>query len=97
MTGNSPLISTGNLTPTYLVGQIAIVTGSGGGIGYEAARALAWLGAHVRFYQGSKTAGGNTDDIKRLATESRGAGFAGREVISRRMRGKRSYRLPARL
>lgn len=31
----------------HLAGQVAIVTGAGGGIGYEAVRALAWLGARV--------------------------------------------------
>ena len=41
------LISTGNLTPKTLADQVAIVTGAGGGIGFEAARALAWLGARV--------------------------------------------------
>jgi NAD(P)-dependent dehydrogenase (short-subunit alcohol dehydrogenase family) len=41
------LISTGNLTPDTLAGQVAIVTGAGRGIGYEAARALSWLGAAV--------------------------------------------------
>ncbi|HEY3344256.1 MAG TPA: SDR family oxidoreductase, partial [Anaerolineaceae bacterium] len=41
------LISTGNLTRQTLKGQTAVVTGAGGGIGFEAARALVWLGAHV--------------------------------------------------
>jgi NAD(P)-dependent dehydrogenase (short-subunit alcohol dehydrogenase family) len=41
------LISTGILTRESLVGQTAVVTGAGRGIGYEAARALLWLGAHV--------------------------------------------------
>jgi NAD(P)-dependent dehydrogenase (short-subunit alcohol dehydrogenase family) len=41
------LIETGNLTPRSLAGQVAIVTGGGGGIGFEAARALVWLGASV--------------------------------------------------
>ena len=39
------LISTGNLSQTALAGKIALVTGAGGGIGYEACRALLWLGA----------------------------------------------------
>lgn len=42
-----PLITTGTLKEDALEGQVAIVTGAGGGIGYEAARALAWLGARV--------------------------------------------------
>jgi NAD(P)-dependent dehydrogenase (short-subunit alcohol dehydrogenase family) len=47
MTTKPILISTGNLTPTSLADQVAIVTGAGGGIGFETARALAWLGAKV--------------------------------------------------
>lgn len=42
-----PLIGTGILTQESLKGQVAIVTGAGGGIGFEAARGLAWLGARV--------------------------------------------------
>jgi NAD(P)-dependent dehydrogenase (short-subunit alcohol dehydrogenase family) len=41
------LISKGNLTQESLRGQVAIVTGAGRGIGFEAARALVWLGANV--------------------------------------------------
>jgi len=47
MTTNQPLISTGNLARQSLAGQIAIVTGAGRGIGYETARALAWMGVRV--------------------------------------------------
>lgn len=35
------------LAPDCLRGKTVIVTGAGGGIGYEAARALLWLGANV--------------------------------------------------
>lgn len=35
------------LKPDALDGETVIVTGAGGGIGYEAARALLWLGANV--------------------------------------------------
>ena len=41
------LINQGNLTKDSLKGEVAIVTGAGRGIGYEAARALIWLGANV--------------------------------------------------
>jgi NAD(P)-dependent dehydrogenase (short-subunit alcohol dehydrogenase family) len=41
------LISEGNLPRDSLKGEVAVVTGAGRGIGYEAARALVWLGANV--------------------------------------------------
>jgi NAD(P)-dependent dehydrogenase (short-subunit alcohol dehydrogenase family) len=41
------LISHGNLSSDSLKGEVAIVTGGGKGIGYEASRALLWLGARV--------------------------------------------------
>jgi NADP-dependent 3-hydroxy acid dehydrogenase YdfG len=44
---NVPLIGMGTLAGDALAGQVAVVTGAGRGIGFEAARALAWLGAHV--------------------------------------------------
>jgi NAD(P)-dependent dehydrogenase (short-subunit alcohol dehydrogenase family) len=40
-------ISKGKLKQGCLSGKVAVVTGSGRGIGYEAARSLAWLGAKV--------------------------------------------------
>lgn len=44
---NTPLISQLGLKPDALLGETVIITGAGGGIGYEAARALLWLGANV--------------------------------------------------
>lgn len=41
------IISQLGITPDALRGDTVIVTGAGGGIGYEAARALLWLGADV--------------------------------------------------
>jgi NAD(P)-dependent dehydrogenase (short-subunit alcohol dehydrogenase family) len=41
------LITQGNLPKDTLKGETAIVTGAGRGIGYEATRALIWLGANV--------------------------------------------------
>lgn len=41
------VISQLGLKPDALQGETAIVTGAGGGIGYEAARALLWLDANV--------------------------------------------------
>ena len=44
---HSMLITRLGLSPDCLRGETVIVTGAGGGIGYEAARALLWLGANV--------------------------------------------------
>ena len=41
------VISQLGLKPDALKGETVIVTGAGGGIGYEAARALLWLGANL--------------------------------------------------
>jgi NAD(P)-dependent dehydrogenase (short-subunit alcohol dehydrogenase family) len=41
------LISKGTLTQDSLKGEVAILTGAGRGIGFEAARSLVWLGANV--------------------------------------------------
>ena len=41
------IVSKGNLTKDSLKGEVAIVTGAGRGIGFEAARSLVWLGAKV--------------------------------------------------
>jgi NAD(P)-dependent dehydrogenase (short-subunit alcohol dehydrogenase family) len=41
------LIGKGNLTQDSLKGEVAVVTGAGPGIGFEAARSLVWLGANV--------------------------------------------------
>jgi len=43
----NPVISSLDLSPETLRGEVIIVTGAGGGIGYEAARALLWLGSNV--------------------------------------------------
>ena len=41
------LISKGNFGQDSLKGEVVVVTGAGRGIGFEAARALVWLGANV--------------------------------------------------
>lgn len=51
------LISSGILNQHSLAGKIALVTGAGGGIGYEAARALLWLGAKVVIAEIDKSKG----------------------------------------
>lgn len=51
------LIANGTLTRQSLVGEVVIVTGGGQGIGFEAVRALAWLGATVIIAEIDKQAG----------------------------------------
>ena len=51
------LISTGTLTRQSLAGKVVLVTGAGGGIGLETARALLWLGAHVVIAEINRRAG----------------------------------------
>lgn len=41
------IITTGRLERDSIAGDVVIVTGAGGGIGFEAARSLLWLGARV--------------------------------------------------
>lgn len=54
----NPLIITQiGLQPDALRGETVIVSGAGGGIGYEAARALLWLGANVIIAEINETAG----------------------------------------
>jgi NAD(P)-dependent dehydrogenase (short-subunit alcohol dehydrogenase family) len=47
LTNTAFTIAGGSLTRSSLAGEVVIVTGAGGGIGFEAARALLWLGASV--------------------------------------------------
>jgi NAD(P)-dependent dehydrogenase (short-subunit alcohol dehydrogenase family) len=61
------LIESGTLTRQSLAGQVAIVTGGGGGIGFEAARSLAWLGARVVIAEINKRLG--KDAAARLSHE----------------------------
>jgi NAD(P)-dependent dehydrogenase (short-subunit alcohol dehydrogenase family) len=53
------LISRGNLTRKSLEGHVAVVTGAGRGIGFEAARSLAWLGAKVVIAEIDQETGSN--------------------------------------
>jgi NAD(P)-dependent dehydrogenase (short-subunit alcohol dehydrogenase family) len=53
------LISTGTLTQQALAGRIAVVTGAGGGIGYEACPSLIWLGARTVIAEINKKNGQN--------------------------------------
>lgn len=47
MNSNSLVISKGTLKRNQLNGSVALITGAGGGIGYETARSLIWLGVKV--------------------------------------------------
>jgi NAD(P)-dependent dehydrogenase (short-subunit alcohol dehydrogenase family) len=61
------VISKVGLKPDALQGETIIVTGAGGGIGYEAARALLWLGANVIIAEVNETSGKQAES--RLAVE----------------------------
>jgi NAD(P)-dependent dehydrogenase (short-subunit alcohol dehydrogenase family) len=69
-----PLISQLGLQPNALQGETVLVTGAGGGIGYEAARALLWLGANVIIAEINDQAG-------RQAAEKLGAEFTVERVL----------------
>jgi NAD(P)-dependent dehydrogenase (short-subunit alcohol dehydrogenase family) len=61
------LISTGKLTRDALANQVVVVTGAGGGIGFEAVRSLLWLGARVIIAELDTHKG--TEAAQRLAAE----------------------------
>ncbi len=66
MTEKERLISLGSLGRETLAGQVALVTGAGRGIGFETARALAWLGARVVAAEiDEKTGAGAAYDINK--------------------------------
>lgn len=54
------LISKGNPAHDVLKGEVAVVTGAGRGIGYEAARSLIWLGAKVAVAEVDEESGSNS-------------------------------------
>lgn len=61
------MIAGGRLGPDALAGEVAIVTGAGGGIGFEAARSLLWLGASVVIAEVDAASGSDAEE--RLAAE----------------------------
>ncbi len=63
------LITRGNLIKGCLTGKVVVVTGAGGGIGFEAARSLLWLGAKVVIAEVDAVKGTNAG---RLLTEEFG-------------------------
>jgi NAD(P)-dependent dehydrogenase (short-subunit alcohol dehydrogenase family) len=58
---NNRIIAQVGLQPDALQGETVIVTGAGGGIGYEAARSLLWLGANVVIAEINATAGAQAE------------------------------------
>lgn len=56
------IVSKGNLTQDSLKGEVVIVTGAGRGIGFEAARALVWLGANVVIAEIDEKNGKDSED-----------------------------------
>ena len=61
------IITTGKLTQGMLAGKVALVTGAGGGIGYEACRSLIWLGTKTIVAEIDKKKG--EDSVRRLNEE----------------------------
>jgi len=61
------IIATGKLNQTTLANQVALVTGAGGGIGYEACRSLLWLGAKIIVAEINKTNG--LESVRKLKAE----------------------------
>lgn len=59
---NDLVIAKGNFKKGQLKGNIALITGAGGGIGYEAARALVWLGAKVVIAEIDKVKGKRAEE-----------------------------------
>ncbi len=57
------LITKGKFTQDMLKGQVAIVTGAGRGIGFEAAKALVWLGANVVIAEIDEKNGKDAEEI----------------------------------
>ncbi len=57
MPNNTLIISKGSLEKNQLKGKVALITGAGGGIGFEAARSLIWLGVKVIIGDIDKTKG----------------------------------------
>jgi NAD(P)-dependent dehydrogenase (short-subunit alcohol dehydrogenase family) len=57
-----PVIANGTLTRGQLEGEVCVVTGAGRGIGLEAARSLAWLGAKVIIAEIDRQSGGAAAD-----------------------------------
>jgi NAD(P)-dependent dehydrogenase (short-subunit alcohol dehydrogenase family) len=57
------VISSLHLAPDTLRGETVVVTGAGGGIGYEAARGLLWLGANIVIAEINAESGQHAADL----------------------------------
>ncbi|HUV85260.1 MAG TPA: SDR family oxidoreductase [Methanosarcinales archaeon] len=64
------LISKGNLIKEQLKGSVVIVTGGGGGIGFEACRSLLWLGAKVVIAEVDKKKGLQSERVLKQEFET---------------------------
>lgn len=67
------IIASGKLNRQSLAGRVAIITGAGGGIGYQAARSLRWLGAKIVIAEINKK---NGQQAEALLIQEFGAGGA---------------------
>jgi len=63
----SPVISQLGLKSDVFLGETVVITGAGGGIGFEAARSLLWLGANVVIAEINETKG--SDSAEKLRGE----------------------------
>jgi NAD(P)-dependent dehydrogenase (short-subunit alcohol dehydrogenase family) len=61
MSNGALVISKGTLKKDQLTGYNILITGAGGGIGFEAARSLLWMGARVIIAEVDKEAGKNAE------------------------------------
>lgn len=77
---NTPIISQLGLKANTLSGQTVVITGAGGGIGYETARALLWLGANVVIAEINGTNGAQAETNLAAEFEPRRVGFVCTDV-----------------
>lgn len=78
------VIAKGELEKGQLKGKIVLITGAGGGIGYEAARALVWLGARVVIAEIDKVKGKKAEEEINRAFGGECAAFIYTDIGSQR-------------
>jgi hypothetical protein len=81
------LVATGSLSNDSLSGRVAVVTGAGGGIGYEAGRSLLWLGGKVIIAEinprtGEQAARRLSQEFGSAAAVAMASGYRGQEISS---------------